>query len=244
VSNNYYLVSLDANGNKTGQNDLQAANFATDPVTTACPDGNVYVVGKDRWNGLWSRRINPNTGLGPWVFGGGLVQGRVDIACGTDNIVYIMARDWGAATPVVDAPPTPSYFGSTWLARVQLDAFLPWLLTGGSIDQDPRILRSGTGSFYIVVANAGGLYYNRIQEGGNSLQFDPWVNTGFVVADYGAAASGGDLFLVGRQDNKTVFVGHETARGLSPANSSGWGWARSSPDLGGRTISPLEAAPR
>ena len=244
VSNNYYLVSIDANGNKTGQSNLQAANFATDPVTTACPDGNVYVVGKDRWNGLWSRRINPNTGLGPWVFGGGLVQGRVDIACGSDNIVYIMARDWGAATPVVDAPPTPSYFGSTWLARVQLDAFLPWLLTGGSIDQDPRILRSGTGSFYIVVANAGGLYYNRIQEGGNSLQFDPWVNTGFVVADYAAAASGGDLFLAGRLGDKTVYVGHETARGLSPANSSGWGWARSSPDLGVRTTSPLEAAPR
>lgn len=244
VSNNYYLVSLDANGNKTGQNNLQAANFATDPVTTACPDGNVYVVGKDRWNGLWSRRINPNTGLGPWVFGGGLVQGRVDVACGSDNIVYIMARDWGAQTPIVDAPPTPSYFGSTWLARVSQDAFLPWLLTGGSIDQDPRILRSGTGSFYIVVSNAGGLYYNRIQEGGNSLQFDPWVNTGFVVADYSAAASGGDLYLVGRLNDKTVYVGHETARGLSPANSANWGWARSSPDLGGRTISPLEAAPR
>ncbi|MBL8296066.1 MAG: hypothetical protein JNN08_29760, partial [Bryobacterales bacterium] len=247
ATSNYYLVSLNANGEKTGEQNLQAAYMSTDPVTAACPDGNVYVVGKDWWNGLWSRRINPNTGLGPWIFGGGIVQGRVDISCGSDSIVYVMARDWGGNTPVVNAPPnSPSYLGGTWLARIQGESFLPWIFTQGLIDQDPRILRTGTGNFYIVVSNAGGLYYNRIQEGVNTLQFNPWVNTGFVVADYAAAASGGDLFLVGRQElvNKTVYVGHETARGLATANSSGWGWARSSPDLGGRTISPLEAAPR
>jgi hypothetical protein len=33
--------------------------FATDPVITACGDGSLYLVGKDKYNALWSGHYIP-----------------------------------------------------------------------------------------------------------------------------------------------------------------------------------------
>jgi hypothetical protein len=225
---NYYLTRLNAAGDFVSRTDLQAAGLATDPVTTACPDGNVYVVGRDQFLGSWSRRINPAGVLQPWVFGGGVIPGKPDITCGTDNFVYFAARD---------------QFTNVWVTRIQNETWVngtSWLNTQASgFDTDPRIVRSGDGRLYLVARDFwSGMWFRRFQEGATG--FEAWTYTGFNVENFGTAASSGDLFLVGRVGG-SIYWGH---LGTASGNATGWGFTRESPGLGTISTSAPEAAPR
>ena len=69
-------------------------SFTTDPAIAACVDGSIYVVGKDNSSALWSGRYIPGTGFQNFVFFGGAVTGKPSVSCGSDNAIYILARQF------------------------------------------------------------------------------------------------------------------------------------------------------
>ena len=59
-------------------------------MVAACGDGSIYVVGKDSFNALWSRRYIPGAGFQPYQLGGGVVQGKPSVTCGNDNAIELL----------------------------------------------------------------------------------------------------------------------------------------------------------
>ena len=134
-------LSLDPSGTLLVQDGTTLLRvFSTDPVLTACGDGSLYVVGKDNYNVLWSGHYIPGTGFQGFVLGGGVVQGKPSVSCGSDNTAYISARD---------------NYNSSWVARVSGNTWTGWFNGGAVTNIDTRIAALG-GSLAIVILDATG----------------------------------------------------------------------------------------
>jgi hypothetical protein len=116
------------------------------------------------------------------VLGGGVVQGKPSVSCGTDNSVYIVARD---------------AWNSNWIARVAGNTWTGWYNGGAATSVDPQIAALG-GSMVVVILDSGGATYRNTFNEGSPNGWQSWTNVGGVLGDLAPAAVGGELYFAGR----------------------------------------------
>ncbi|MBL8296451.1 MAG: SBBP repeat-containing protein [Bryobacterales bacterium] len=154
--------------------------LATDPQIAACPNGDVYVAGRDNFNGVWTRRFNATlTAWQAWHFIGGIIAGSPAIACGADNAAYLAVRD-------------PS--NNMWLARVAQETPATWHYGGGIMDGDLGVAANGN-RIHVVGLSSGAVWFRTWQTG---IGWLGWTSTGGVLAHVAPGTYGGNLFLTGQ----------------------------------------------
>jgi hypothetical protein len=155
-------------------------NLATDPQLAACPNGDVYVTGKDSSGALWTRRFSANLAAWQsWRSNGGIIAGVPAIACGVDNAAYIAARDSA---------------NNMWLARVEQEAANEWHYGAGIFQDDLHIAVSGN-LIHVVGLSSSVPWYRTWQVGAGWLG---WTSPGGVLAHLALAIYGTHLFLAGQ----------------------------------------------
>jgi hypothetical protein len=154
--------------------------LATDPQIAACPNGDVYVTGRDSFNGIWTRRFSATLAdWQAWHFVGGIIAGSPAIACGADNAAYIAVRD-------------PS--NNMWLARVAQETPATWHYGGGIFDGDLGVAANGN-LIHVVGLSSGAVWFRTWETGSGWLG---WTSTGGVLAHVAPGTYGGNLFLTGQ----------------------------------------------
>jgi hypothetical protein len=105
------------------------------------------------------------------------------VTCGSDNVVYVAARDdWNAL----------------WIARMQGNSWLGWSYGGGIMGSDPQAAVGGDGNIYSVIRDStGGIWYRGYTQG-SSNGWLSWVFTNGALQDFGAAAMSGGVYISGR----------------------------------------------
>jgi hypothetical protein len=175
------------------------------------------VVGSDNWGSLWSGHFIPGSGFQGWQWGQGVIKGKPSITCGTDNVIYVAARDnWDAL----------------WMARVQGNTWLGWSFGGGVMSTDPQAVASGTGTVYSLVRDTwGGIWYRGYTEG-TASGWQTWTFTNGALLTGSPAASAGEFYVTGRDANNDLWWYRAT----------GNQWT----NIGNRGVAagPLSAAPR
>jgi DNA-binding beta-propeller fold protein YncE len=136
----YWLTSYDVGTGQMGPWQYLAGIFTTDPEVAACRDGTVYVVGRDQWGSLWSRRYVPGWGLEEWVWGMGVTAGKPSAVCGRNGVVHIAVRD---------------SWNSLWMARVSGSVWQGWQYGGGVMAGDPEAVAGSNGQVYVALRDAG-----------------------------------------------------------------------------------------
>ncbi len=179
-SNAYWLVSFNSSGTPGSWIPL-AGVFSTDPQLTACPDGSLYVIGKDNFNALWSGHYIPGTGFQSFVLGGGVIKGTPSVSCGTDNAAYILARDNS---------------NSNWIARVWGNSWTGWYNGGGISGMDPRIAPLGGSMGVVTIASTGSVYRNAFTEG-TTNGWQSWTGVTGILTDLTPEGVNGEVYLIG-----------------------------------------------
>jgi hypothetical protein len=157
--------------------------FTTDPQIAGCPNGDIYVTGKDRWNGVWTRRYSASLGAWQvWRFLGGIITGAPAIACGSDNAAYIGVRD---------------SYSNMWLARVFQESELAWNYGQGLFDGDLQVAANGS-LVHVVGLAAGVPWYRTWQVDAGWLG---WTSPGGVADHLAPAIYGGQVFLAAQSSN-------------------------------------------
>jgi hypothetical protein len=164
--------------------------FATDPAIAACPDGSIYVVGKDNYNALWSGRYIPGTGFQGFQLGGGVVKGAPSVTCGTDNAIYVSARDNA---------------NSNWIARVFGDTWTGWFNGGGISAIDPRIITAGALPSLVIIDNNGAAWRNAFTQG-TTNGWQSWIRVGGVLTDIAPAAGYNSLWFMGKSQSGNLWL--------------------------------------
>jgi hypothetical protein len=153
--------------------------FASAPSACACANGDLYVAGRDYWNGVWVRRYNSGTASWePWKAIGGIIAGTPAIACGSDQHAYVAVRDTA---------------DNMWLAEVAPGG-TSWFHGGGILDGDPQIAASGN-LIHVVVLSAAVPWYRSWQIGSGWLG---WASPGGVLLHSAPAVYGGYLYITGQ----------------------------------------------
>jgi hypothetical protein len=154
--------------------------LATDPQIAACPNGDVYITGRDNSNGVWTRRYRAATSSWQaWRFIGGIITGTPAITCGADNAAYIAARD-------------PS--NNMWLARAFQESSATWNYGAGIFQGDLRI--AAQGNFIHVFGLAASVPWYRSWLVGTGWQ--GWTSPGGVLTHFAPAVYGTNVFLTGQ----------------------------------------------
>jgi hypothetical protein len=153
--------------------------FASAPSACACANGDLYVAGRDYWNGVWVRRYNSGTASWePWKAIGGIIAGTPAITCGSDQHAYVAVRDTA---------------NNMWLAEVAPGG-TSWFHGGGILDGDPQIAASGN-LIHVVVLSAAAPWYRSWQIGSGWLG---WASPGGVLVHSAPAVYGGYLYITGQ----------------------------------------------
>jgi hypothetical protein len=154
--------------------------LATDPQIAACPNGDVYLTGRDNFNGVWTRRYRATTSSWQaWRLIGGIISGTPAITCGADNAAYIAARD-------------PS--NNMWLARVFEESTASWHYGAGIFQSDLQI--AAQGNLIHVFGLAAGVPWYRTWLIGTGWQ--GWTSPGGVLTHFAPAVYGSHVFLTGQ----------------------------------------------
>jgi hypothetical protein len=162
--------------------------FASLPKIAGCPNGDLYVVGRDNFNGLWTRRYSSGTASWQaWQFAGGITQGTPGIACGSDNAAYIAVRDNS---------------NNMWLARVFQESAPTWNYGAGIWDGDLQVAADGN-RIHVVGLSFSTPYYRTWQVGGTWL--GALTTPGGVLAHLTPAVYNGNLYLAGQDFSGNVF---------------------------------------
>lgn len=157
--------------------------FATDPQIAGCPNGDVYVAGKDSWNGVWTRRYNASLAAWQaWRFIGGIISGAPSIACASDNAAYVGVRD---------------PYNNMWLARVFQESEVAWNYGQGLFDGDLQVA-ANRNQVHVVGLSAGVPWYRTWQVGTGWLG---WTSPGGVLTHLAPAVYGGQVFIAGQTAN-------------------------------------------
>lgn len=155
--------------------------LATTPQIAACPNNDVYITGKDNWNGMWTRRYSANlASWQSWRFIGGIVTGAPSIACGSDNAAYIAVRDSG---------------NNAWMARVEAETSTNWHYAAGLWDGDLKIAANGN-LIYISGLSSSAPWFRTWQVG--STWQGAWMSPGGILAHVAPAIYAGNLYLTGQ----------------------------------------------
>jgi hypothetical protein len=154
--------------------------LATDPQIAACPNGDVYLTGRDNFNGVWTRRFSAAaSSWQSWRFIGGIINGTPAITCGADNAAYVAARD-------------PS--NNMWLARVFEESSASWNYGAGIFQGDLQI--AAQGNLIHVFGLAASVPWYRTWLVGTGWQ--GWTSPGGVLTHFAPAVYGSHVFLTGQ----------------------------------------------
>jgi sugar lactone lactonase YvrE len=187
--NSYWAVGYEVSTGVVQGWQYLAGVFTTDPAVAACADGTVYVVGRDNWGSLWSRRWIPAVGWEPWVWGMGVTQGKPAVACGRNQVVPVAVRD---------------NWNTLWLERVSGNVWQGWQWAGGVMDGDPEIASLGNGWVEVTLRDGwGGVWRRRYDE--DSQSWGNWVFTNGVLTRQAPAAAGGALHVLGTDAVNTLW---------------------------------------
>jgi hypothetical protein len=161
--------------------------LASDPQIAACPNGDLYVTGRDNSNGVWTRRYSSSlSAWQPWRFIGGIITGTPAIACGADNAAYIAARD-------------PS--NNMWLARAFQESAPSWHYGAGIFHGDLTIATNG--NLLHVFGLSSGVPHYRTWLVGTGWQ--GWTSPGGVLTHLAPAVYGAHVFLTGQDANGNLW---------------------------------------
>jgi hypothetical protein len=161
--------------------------LATDPQIAACPNGDVYVTGRDSFNGVWTRRYRASAfSWQAWRFIGGIITGTPAIACGADNAAYVAARD-------------PS--NNMWLARVFEESSATWNYGAGIFQGDLQI--AAHGNLIHVFGLAANVPWYRTWLVGTGWQ--GWTSPGGVLTHFAPAVYGSHVFLTGQDASGSLW---------------------------------------
>jgi hypothetical protein len=153
--------------------------FAADPAIASSSDS-VYLIGKDKWNGMWSNRRSGSNWQG-WRFGGAIIKGKPSVVVGSDNIAYIAARDnWDAV----------------WMGRVNGETWLGWMPVQGVVNQDPQIVAL-PGAVRVVSLDGSGNIWHRAYTIASS-QWGGWTQRWAALSDFSACSIGLEPWAAGR----------------------------------------------
>lgn len=162
--------------------------LATPPRIAACPNGDIYVAGKDNWNGVWTRRYRSSSASWqPWKFAGGIVAGTPALACGADNAAYIAARDLSH---------------NMWMARVAQESTADWYYGAGIFDGDLQIVRSGP-LLYVVGLSSSAPWYRTWLAGFG--WFDTWRSPGGILISFTHTVYNGYLYIAGQDPSGNLY---------------------------------------
>jgi hypothetical protein len=184
--NSYSVRSYNPNSGFGSWTWLQGI-LATDPQIAACPNGDVYLTGRDNFNGVWTRRFSAATSSWQaWRFIGGIITGTPAITCGADNAAYIAARD-------------PS--NNMWLARAFQESSASWNYGAGIFQGDLRI--AAQGNLIHVFGLAAGVPWYRTWLVGTGWQ--GWTSPGGVLTHFAPAVYGSHVFLTGQDASGSLW---------------------------------------
>jgi hypothetical protein len=162
--------------------------FATQPKIAGCPNGDLYIVGRDNSNGLWTRRYFATVAAWQsWRFIGGITQGTPGISCGSDNTAYIAVRD---------------SFNNMWLARVVGETSVSWHYGAGIWDGDLQVAANGN-QVHVVGLSYSTPYYRTWQVGTGWV--GSAVTSGGVLAHVAPAVYNGSLYFAGQDFSGNLF---------------------------------------
>jgi hypothetical protein len=161
--------------------------LATDPQIAACSNGDVYITGRDNFNGVWTRRFDALTASWePWNFIGGIITGTPAITCGSDKAAYIAARDSS---------------NNMWLARVYQESPGSWHYGAGIFQGDLQIAANGN-LIHVFGLAANVPWYRTWLVGSGWLG---WTSPGGVLTHIAPAIYGNRVFLTGQDTSGNLW---------------------------------------
>jgi hypothetical protein len=175
---------------------LDQGIFAHDsiPQIAVPSDGTIYVIGKDIGGRIWSNSYNPtNQTFTGWQDRQAVMIGQPSVTAGQDGMVYVSVR----------SEPTNSPVYITQIPAQNAATANTWLNGGGQIDTDPQITSQG-GTVYIL-AEAGGDTVYLLTFAESTQMFGTWSFTNGILNDSTIAASGGDVFIAGRDSLDRIY---------------------------------------
>jgi hypothetical protein len=189
----------------------------TDPVLATSPDGSLYMVGIDQYNLVWNALYITGTGFIGWQLLPSGVQGNPTVTVGSDAYAYIAFRD---------------AYDFLWVGRLQGTSFSGFGWAGGQLYSDPQIAADSAGMLWVAMLDEwNNVFYRGFHEGA----YGAWLN--WTLAPYrwqtlSAAATPGQLYIVGRDSANALWWYRMTTGVLSAAGGNGL------------TTGALAAAPR
>ena len=191
--------------------------LASDPAMAASPDGSIYMLGRDTYGAVWSAWYVPGSGFQGWKFLPGGIQGVPAISVGTDAYAYIAARDT---------------YGYLYEGRLQGKNWMGWNFGSGVMSADPKMAATGDGTIYVAMVDQWNSVWYRGRTESPSVLWLPWTWAQYTIQTLAAAATPGQLYVVGR-DAANALWWYRTSTGL---------W--SSAGANGLATGGLSAAPR
>ncbi len=191
--------------------------LASDPAMAASPDGSVYMLGRDTYGSVWSAWYVPGSGFQGWKFLPGGIQGVPAISVGTDTYAYIAVRDT---------------YGYLYEGRLQGKNWMGWTFASGVMSADPAMASTGDGTIYVAMVDQWNSVWYRARGEGASGPWQPWTWARYTIQTLAAAATPGQLYVIGR-DAANALWWYRTSTGL---------WSAAGGN--GLTTSGLAAAPR
>jgi hypothetical protein len=170
--------------------------FAADSVPQiAIPaDGTIYVIGKDIGGRIWSNSYNPvNQTFTGWVDRQAVMIGQPSATAGQDGMVYVAVRSVASESPVYITQ-IPAKNAATANA---------WLNGGGEIDTDPQITSQGGTVYLLAEADGGTAYLLTFAE--STQMYGTWTFTNGILNDSTIAATGGNVFIAGRDSLDRIY---------------------------------------
>jgi hypothetical protein len=170
--------------------------FASDSVPQiAIPsDGTIYVIGKDIGGRIWSNSYNPaNQTFTGWVDRQAVMIGQPSATAGQDGLVYVAVRSVASESPVYITQ-IPAQNAATANA---------WLNGGGEIDTDPQITSQGGTVYLLAEADGDTVYLLTFAE--SNQMFGTWNFTNGILNDSTIAATGGNVFIAGRDSLDRIY---------------------------------------
>ena len=156
--------------------------LASDPAMAASPDGSVYMLGRDTYGAVWSAWYVPSSGFQGWKFLPGGIQGVPAISVGTDAYAYIAVRDT---------------YGYLYEGRLQGKNWMGWTFASGVMSADPKMAATGDGTIYVAMVDQWNSVWYRGRAEGASGAWMPWTWVQYTIQTLAAAATPGQLYVVG-----------------------------------------------
>ena len=191
--------------------------LASDPAMAASPDGSIYMVGRDTYGAVWSAWYVPGSGFQGWKFLPGGIQGVPAITVGTDAYAYIAARDT---------------YGYLYEGRLQGKNWMGWNFGSGVMSADPTIAATGDGTVYVAMVDQWNSVWYRGRTESPSVLWLPWTWAQYTIQTLAAAATPGQLYVVGRDAANALWWYRTSTKLWSAAGGNGL------------TTGTLSAAPR